>query len=294
MLCCAQEGTVKKFPFLTGIVGHVANTADTIRISSHAHADARFNPLVDQRRGKVTHSILCCPIKAEAKAESPDDVTKVVGVISVRDEKDRGGFEAEEEKLLKVFCAQAAVAIMNSKRFSAIMEQSEVKESDHSAADYLKVNRGMNLASDDINSFQYRMDEIVMKGAIGTGSYGEVYRAMVRGKIVAVKKLHVRNLRAEQIDAFCQEASLMCQLNHPNIVGFIGAVTEPSNLCILTQSNRSLTHRRALRLPASLRRPHTPSLSSAVCGLLRGCAVVCVGTATAVRWPTCCWRGRWR
>jgi serine/threonine protein kinase len=27
----------------------------------------------------------------------------------------------------------------------------------------------------------------------------------------------------------------MCQLNHPNIVGFIGAVTEPSNLCIITQ-----------------------------------------------------------
>jgi GAF domain-containing protein len=226
-----EEGTVKKYPFMTGIVGVVAQSADTIRISSHAHADVRFNPLVDQRRGKVTHSILCCPIKAEL----PDDVTKIVGVISVRDEKDRGGFEQEEEKLLKVFCAQAAVAIMNSKRFSSIMEQSEVKESDHSAADYLKVTRGMNLASDDINSFQYRMDEIVMKGAIGTGSYGEVYKALVRGKIVAVKKLHVRNLRAEQIDSFCSEASLMCQLNHPNIVGFIGAVTEPSNLCILTQ-----------------------------------------------------------
>ena len=27
----------------------------------------------------------------------------------------------------------------------------------------------------------------------------------------------------------------MCQLNHTNIVGFIGAVTEPSNLCILTE-----------------------------------------------------------
>lgn len=79
------------------------------------------------------------------------------------------------------------------------------------------------------------MSEIVMRGAIGTGSYGEVYRAEVRGKTVAVKKLHVRNLKAEQVDAFCKEASLMCQLNHTNIVGFIGAVTEPSNLCIITQ-----------------------------------------------------------
>jgi serine/threonine protein kinase len=80
------------------------------------------------------------------------------------------------------------------------------------------------------------MEDIKMRGAIGTGSYGEVYRAEVNGgQIVAVKKLHVRNLKAEQVDAFCKEASLMCQLNHTNIVGFIGAVTEPSNLSILTE-----------------------------------------------------------
>jgi len=228
-----QSGTAqaKKFPFSVGIVGVVAGTGDTIRISSAAHADARFSPLVDQRKGKTTHSILCCPIKAEL----PDGASKIVGVISVRDEKDRGGFEQEEEKLLKVFCAQAAVAIMNSKRFATIMDQAEIKQSDHSAADYLKQNRGMQLATDDIGSFQYKMEDIHIRGAIGTGSYGEVYRAEVRGRIVAVKKLHVRNLKAEQVDAFCKEASLMCQLNHTNIVGFIGAVTEPSNLSILTE-----------------------------------------------------------
>jgi hypothetical protein len=230
-----NELRTKKYNFSTGIVGVTAGTGECIRISSNAHSDPRFSPLVDQRKGKVTHSILCCPISAQLS----DGVTKIVGVISVRDEKDRGGFEQEEEKLLKVFCAQAAVAIMNSKRFASIMEQNEVKESDHSAADYLKATRGMKLASDDINTFQYRMEDIKMKGAIGTGSYGEVYRASlcIKGvnEIVAVKKLHVRSLRAEQVDAFCKEASLMCQLNHINIVGFIGAVTEPSNLCIITQ-----------------------------------------------------------
>lgn len=118
--------------------------------------------------------------------------------------------------------------------FSAL---SEFKESDHSAADYLRKNKGMNLADDSIAHFQYKMEDIVMKGAIGNGSYGEVYRAQVNGNIVAVKKLHVRNLKAEQVDAFCKEASLMCQLKHTNIVGFIGAVTEPSNLCIISQTN---------------------------------------------------------
>lgn len=227
----SSDPNIHKWAFSVGIVGAVAGSGETVRISTEAHKDPRFSPLVDQRKGKTTHSILCCPIISE----STDGTSRIVGVISVRDEKDRGGFEQEEEKLLKVFCAQAAVAITNSKRFSSIMEQQEFKESDHSAADYLKKNRGMNLADDDIAHFQYKMEDIIMKGAIGNGSYGEVYRAQVNGQIVAVKKLHVRNLKAEQVDAFCKEASLMCQLKHTNIVGFIGAVTEPANLAIVTQ-----------------------------------------------------------
>ena len=236
----SSDPNIHKHAFTVGIVGAVAGSGETVRISTEAHKDPHFSPLVDQRKGKTTHSILCCPIISE----NVDGSTRIVGVISVRDEKDRGGFEQEEEKLLKVFCAQAAVAITNSKRFSSIMEQQEFKESDHSAADYLRKNKGMNLASDDVSAFQYRMEDIVMKGAIGNGSYGEVYRAQVNGNIVAVKKLHVRNLKAEQVDAFCKEASLMCQLKHTNIVGFIGAVTEPSNLCIISQSTQSDKHAR--------------------------------------------------
>lgn len=221
----------KRWPLGTGIAGIIAATGTTIRISSSAHKDPRFVAEVDQRKDKTTHSILCCPIKAES-----EEKTSIIGVISVRDEKDRGGFEQEEEKLLKVFCAQAAVAIMNARKFSNIMEQGESKDGP-SSSDYLKELevRGMKLASDTIEPFQYKMEDIQLKGCIGTGSYGEVYRAVVKGQVVAVKKLHVRNLKAEQVDAFCKEASLMCQLVHPNIVGFIGAITEPSNLCIITQ-----------------------------------------------------------
>ncbi len=122
----------KRWPFSVGIVGAVASTGRTIRISKDAFKDPRFHEAVDQRKGFVTHSILCCPITADTQ-----DATQVIGIISVRDEKDRGGFEREEENLLKVFCAQAAVAIINSKRFTTLLEQSEIKERDHSAAQYL-------------------------------------------------------------------------------------------------------------------------------------------------------------
>jgi sterile alpha motif and leucine zipper-containing kinase AZK len=83
------------------------------------------------------------------------------------------------------------------------------------------------------------MSDIKLMKNIGTGSYGDVYMGSVEHKgatdIVAVKKLHVKDLKGEQLDAFCNETSLMCQLQHVNIVRFIGAVTSPTNLCILTE-----------------------------------------------------------
>lgn len=227
-----HEAGCKRYPFNVGIVGEVARTGATVRISQHAFKHPLFHPEVDQRKDKITQSLLCCPIKAE----TGPDTEQVIGVISVRDEQDRGGFEQEEEKLLKVFSAQAAVAIQNARRFSSITDETEFSsKADMSAAQYLKETRGMKLATHDIESFQFRMEEIHLKGSIGNGSYGEVYRAVVRNQLVAVKKLHVKSLKAEQIDAFCKEASLMCQLIHPNVVGFIGAVTEPHNLCIITE-----------------------------------------------------------
>lgn len=222
-----------RYPFSRGIVGYVARTAQTVRISKAAHTDARFDEAVDQRGGFTTHSILCCPITAESQ-----DATTVIGVISVRDEKDRGGFEREEENLLRVFCAQAAVAIINAKRFSKWLEPT------HHDEEFVTTKleeHGVKFTPADIDSFQYSMDQISLLERIGNGAYGEVWKAMIRDpktdekQIVAVKKLHVKKPKKEQLESFCQEATLMCQLKHDNIVAFIGAVTEPSNLCIITQ-----------------------------------------------------------
>ena len=164
-------------------------------------------------------------------------MSAVLGVIGVWDATNRGGFASDEEELLKAFCAQASAAITSSNRVSSILLQSEAKASDDSAAQYLKGKRGMKLGSDKIDRFEYRTDDLLMKGLIGVGSYGEVYRAVVldTGQVVAVKRFHVRQLQAEQVDSFCSEASLMCQLTHPNVVSFIGAITEPSNLAIITE-----------------------------------------------------------
>ena len=235
-----------RFPFTAGFAGRVITSGEPLRINADADKDPAFEAAIDARHGAVPQSILYCPVigtlvqtptdgggGAGAAASGP----AVLGVIGVWDGVNRGGFAADEEELLRAFCAQASAAITSSNRVSSILLQSEAKDSDDSAAQYLKGKRGMKLASHKIDRFEYRTDDLAMKGLIGVGSYGEVYRAVVidTQQTVAVKRFHVRQLQAEQVDSFCSEASLMCQLTHPNVVGFIGAITEPSNLAIITE-----------------------------------------------------------
>ncbi|KAL9230381.1 hypothetical protein vseg_005743 [Gypsophila vaccaria] len=70
---------------------------------------------------------------------------------------------------------------------------------------------------------------------IGIGSFGEVYRADWNGTEVAVKKFLVQDLTSDVLVQIKCEAEMMIRLRHPNVVLFMGAVTRPPNLSILTE-----------------------------------------------------------
>ncbi|CAI9755710.1 unnamed protein product [Fraxinus pennsylvanica] len=70
---------------------------------------------------------------------------------------------------------------------------------------------------------------------IGIGSYGEVYRAELNGTEVAVKKLMKQDISGNALTQFKCEVDIMLRLRHPNVVLFMGAVTIPPNLSILTE-----------------------------------------------------------
>lgn len=74
---------------------------------------------------------------------------------------------------------------------------------------FVLAQRGMRLTTDAIGAFQYKVADIKFLEVIGTGSYGEVSKSSINGQIVAVKRLFARQLKAEHIDSFCSEASLM-------------------------------------------------------------------------------------
>ncbi|CAA0838406.1 Protein kinase superfamily protein [Striga hermonthica] len=88
---------------------------------------------------------------------------------------------------------------------------------------------------------------------IGIGSYGEVFRAEWNGTEVAVKKFMNQDISADALAQFKCEVEIMLRLRHPNVVLFMGAVTRPPNLSILTEflprgSLYKLLHRPSIQI----------------------------------------------
>lgn len=72
---------------------------------------------------------------------------------------------------------------------------------------------------------------------IGEGAYGTVYRGQWRGVDVAVKMLKVQGTDKEDgvVKEFLREVEMMDSLRGPHIINFLGAVTVPGRLCVLTE-----------------------------------------------------------
>ncbi|KAM7468294.1 hypothetical protein LguiB_015856 [Lonicera macranthoides] len=87
----------------------------------------------------------------------------------------------------------------------------------------------------DIEDLDIPWSDLVLKEKIGAGSFGTVHRADWNGSDVAVKILMEQDFHAERFNEFLREVSIMRRLRHPNIVLFMGAVTQPPNLSIVTE-----------------------------------------------------------
>ncbi|KAL8233789.1 hypothetical protein R6Q59_019889 [Mikania micrantha] len=68
-------------------------------------------------------------------------------------------------------------------------------------------------------------DDLHIKERIGAGSFGIVYRAEWHGSVVAVKVLTAQDLHDDQLKEFLREVSIMRRVRHPNVVLFMGAIT---------------------------------------------------------------------
>ncbi|KAF8006832.1 hypothetical protein BT93_K0982 [Corymbia citriodora subsp. variegata] len=87
----------------------------------------------------------------------------------------------------------------------------------------------------DIEDLKIPWSDLELKERIGAGSFGTVHRADWHGSEVAVKILMEQDFHAERFREFLREVAIMKRLRHPNIVLFMGAVTEPPKLSIVTE-----------------------------------------------------------
>ncbi|XP_039029044.1 probable serine/threonine-protein kinase SIS8 isoform X2 [Hibiscus syriacus] len=118
-----------------------------------------------------------------------------------------------------------------------------------------------DVALEDIADCEIPWEEIMLGERIGLGSYGEVHRGEWHGTEVAVKKFLDQDISGELLEEFKSEVLIMKKIRHPNVVLFMGAVTRPPNLSIVTEflhrgslyrllhrPNNQLDERRRLRM----------------------------------------------
>lgn len=103
----------------------------------------------------------------------------------------------------------------------------------------------------DIEDLVIPWSDLVLKERIGAGSFGTVHRADWHGSDVAVKILMEQDFHAERFNEFLREVAIMKRLRHPNIVLFMGAVTQQPNLSIVTEYLSRGSLYRLLHKPAA-------------------------------------------
>ncbi|KAI3459212.1 hypothetical protein Pfo_015875 [Paulownia fortunei] len=107
-----------------------------------------------------------------------------------------------------------------------------------SASSYGSTSSGaVNKVDMDTDCLDYEIlwEDLTIGEQIGQGSCGTVYHALWYGSDVAVKVFSKQEYSDDLIFSFRQEVSLMKRLRHPNILLFMGAVTSPQRLCIVTE-----------------------------------------------------------
>uniref|UniRef100_A0A7S2WMG1 Protein kinase domain-containing protein n=1 Tax=Mucochytrium quahogii TaxID=96639 RepID=A0A7S2WMG1_9STRA len=78
--------------------------------------------------------------------------------------------------------------------------------------------------------------KIKFKKKIGAGNFGEVWVGTWMHSTVAIKTV-LRSMASntEFVSKFIEEINLMSELNHPNIVMFLGACIQPPSICLILE-----------------------------------------------------------
>ncbi|MEO1403574.1 MAG: GAF domain-containing protein [Cyanobacteria bacterium J06635_1] len=101
-----------------GIVGHVAETVETLNIPD-AYNDPRFDASADRKTGYRTRNILCMPVF--------DSKGKLIGVTQLIN-KAQGPFTNSDVSFMRAFNIQAGIALENATLFEAVLLEQQYQK----------------------------------------------------------------------------------------------------------------------------------------------------------------------
>jgi serine/threonine protein kinase/ABC-type branched-subunit amino acid transport system substrate-binding protein len=78
-------------------------------------------------------------------------------------------------------------------------------------------------------------ESLTVGSKIGVGTFGDVFSAIYNGEKVAVKKFLKQKVTDNVLLELRTESAILCELQHPNILRFIGMCIKPPNLCLVAE-----------------------------------------------------------
>ncbi|KAJ6230590.1 serine/threonine-protein kinase tnni3k-related [Anaeramoeba flamelloides] len=128
---------------------------------------------------------------------------------------------------------------LSSKNFNSDIKESQITESKKNKVKYslggYTGEKTLNEMVSDIAFFQeIPIEELTFNKVVGKGSFKKVYQGTWLDNQVAIAKLkESTQFDQNQIKNFQKEISVLCSLNHPQIVRFYGGCTQNKNKLLL-------------------------------------------------------------
>ncbi|KAK9990072.1 hypothetical protein SO802_025057 [Lithocarpus litseifolius] len=167
------------------------------------------------------------------------------------------GWPCEETEELK---SALKKEILKSKEQNWSKEHLGYATGGHNQRTLEKLSNCVEIPTDGTDVWEIDASQLKMGNKVGSGSFGDLYKGTYFSQEVAIKILKPERVNADMLREFSQEVYIMRKVRHKNVVQFIGACTQPPNLCIVTEfmSRGSVydflhKHRGVFKLPSLLK-----------------------------------------
>ncbi|CAC5425747.1 unnamed protein product [Mytilus coruscus] len=203
-----------------GAAVHSRNSSSQSSQATKYYVDNAFN----RSKGRVGKPLGSMPISRKRKITSEASNIYRNYMRNPVGEIDFSSMRINEEQKYEA-CDVALSLIHRMEEVMRWQKETSTTREPYTSDRVLQNYRGTKIDFNDIKIMQ----------KIGSGGFGNVYFAKWKGTVVAAKKLRVQSVSKRRLKEFTDEIFLLCKLEHPNIIKFIGASVVTPTLCIVME-----------------------------------------------------------